>query len=93
LEAGVALRTNLAGHCLAVWAPAVAGMELIYRDGWALGHPDFFFTPTAASEFSTNQTRQAVSTSGEFTRVSYSEKTFRYYAYDLLEWTLAKRTA
>ena len=76
-----------------MWAPAVAGMELIYRDGWALGHPDFFFTPTAASEFSTNQTRQAVSTSGEFTRVSYSEKTFRYYAYDLLEWTLAKRTA
>jgi hypothetical protein len=29
--------------------------------------------------------------SGELARVSYGEKSYRYYAYDLLDWALATR--
>ena len=29
--------------------------------------------------------------SGELARLPYGEKSYRYYAYDLLDWTLAKR--
>jgi hypothetical protein len=30
--------------------------------------------------------------SGEFVRVSYGEKSYRYYTYDLLDWALVKRS-
>ena len=34
---------------------------------------------------------RALAASGEFVRVPYGLKSYRYYAYDLLDWALAKR--
>ena len=34
---------------------------------------------------------RGLAASGEFIRVSYGLKSYRYYAYDLLDWALAKR--
>ena len=34
---------------------------------------------------------RSLAASGEFVRLPYGEKSYRYYAYDLLDWALAKR--
>ena len=34
---------------------------------------------------------RSLAASGEFVRLPYGEKSYRYYAYDLLAWALAKR--
>jgi hypothetical protein len=34
---------------------------------------------------------RSLAASGEFVRIPYGERSYRYYAYDLLDWALAKR--
>jgi hypothetical protein len=34
---------------------------------------------------------RSLDASGEFVRIPYGERSYRYYAYDLLDWALAKR--
>ncbi|HJQ29843.1 MAG TPA: hypothetical protein VJ827_10910 [Rubrobacter sp.] len=35
---------------------------------------------------------RSLAASGEFVRIPYGERSYRYYAYDLLDWALARRT-